>query len=448
MERHVPRHKHTEPETVFLLSFGFKGIPMLRLTLAVAVVAACGTVPASAQTLVGVQDPSAQTRTIQTIGDGSNSVPIAKSSSAIRIAPSPATTGTMAVRPVVGPVFNQDEAATPEVSSAMMPSAEPVGSNLKFGGWIQTGFHSNNTALFNNRPDQVNLQQLWFYAQREAAREYYWDWGFRVDLMYGTDASKTQSFGNPAGTWDFQNGLDFGGYGWAIPQAYAELANEKWSVKLGHFYTLVGYEVVTAPDNFFYSHAYTMFNSEPFTHTGALASYEASDSLTLHSGWTLGWDTGFNQLNGGSSFLGGFSKSLSDELTFTYISTAGNFGLRGNGYSHSMVFDNQLTEKLNYVFQSDLVSTDSTGNNNNEVGINQYLLYTISDRLKAGTRVEWWKSDIGGSTQSTYAVTGGFNITPSEKLIVRPEVRYNWGADLVGADMETPIFGIDAIIVF
>ena len=65
-----------------------------------------------------------------------------------------------------------------------------------------------------------------------------------------------------------KNGFDHGIYAWALPQAYAELADCDVSVKLGHFYTPVGYEVVTSPDNFFYSHAFTMYNSEPFTHTG------------------------------------------------------------------------------------------------------------------------------------------------------------------------------------
>lgn len=345
--------------------------------------------------------------------------------------------------------------ATPEVSAAMDSACncsavcEPgCGSGINFGGWIQTGYHSQNTGLFNNRPDTVNLHQLWFYLEKEAARECYWDWGFRMDVMYGTDASKTQAFGNPAGTWDYQNGWDHDDYGWALPQLYAEIARENLSIKMGHFYTLVGYEVVTAPDNFFYSHAYTMFNTEPFTHTGAIASYDVNDSTTLHGGWTLGWDTGFNQLNGGSSYLGGFSKSFGDNMTFTYISTAGDFGWRGSGYSHSTVFDFTLTENLNYVFQSDLISTDTSGGNNNEVGINQYLLYDLSDSLAAGARMEWWKSDISGTSQSTYSLTSGLNIKPSDNLIIRPEVRYNWGADLVGADMETPILGIDAIITF
>lgn len=425
---------------------------MLRLTLAVTFIVTVPTAHVSAQTISGIQNSGVSSqRTLSIADDTSNPAPIVRPTSAARVA-TPPTTTTATTSTVIPrqPIRQETPVATPQVEAPTMdvPETEPSGNSLKFGGWAQTGYHSNSTGLFNDRPDSVNLQQLWFFAEKEVAHEHYWDWGFRFDLMYGTDAAKTQAFGNPSGTWDFENGLDFGAYGWALPQAYAQFGKDQWTVKAGHFYTLVGYEVVTAPDNFFYSHAYTMFNTEPFTHTGVVASYEANDSLTIHNGWTLGWDTGFNQLNGGSNYLGGFSKSLNDNLTFTYIATAGNFGWRGNGYAHSMVFDNQLTEKLNYVVQSDLLSTDTSGGNNNEVGINQYLLYTLTDRVRAGTRVEWWKSDISGSTESTYSVTGGFNITPTERLIVRPEVRYNWGADLVGADMETPIFGIDAIITF
>jgi hypothetical protein len=56
-----------------------------------------------------------------------------------------------------------------------------------------------------------------------------------------------------------------------MPQAYVETnlpIGKGLSVKVGHFYTLLGYEVVTAPDNFFYSHSYSMQYGEPFTHWG------------------------------------------------------------------------------------------------------------------------------------------------------------------------------------
>jgi len=204
---------------------------------------------------------------------------------------------------------------------------------------------------------------------------------------------------------------------------------------------------VTAPDNFFYSHSLTMYNSEPFTHTGALATYSVSDSTSVYAGWTMGWDTGFDRFRGGNSFLGGFSTSLSDDVTFTYISTAGDFGVRNNGYAHSLVFDVAVTDNLNYILQSDLVQTNSPATGpfaapGEDVGINQYLIYTVSDTVGVGSRVEWWKRD--GNSQ--YAATFGVNVKLMDNLIIRPEVRHDWA--LTGGNQTETTLGIDAILTF
>merc|ERR1711907_384476 len=108
--------------------------------------------------------------------------------------------------------------------------------------WVQVGYTSESTGLFNNLPDQVYLNQSWAYLEREADGACGWDWGFRADIMYGTDGSDTQAFGNQEGNWDYENGFDHGNYSWAIPQLYGVLQNGDLSVKLGHFYTLIGYE--------------------------------------------------------------------------------------------------------------------------------------------------------------------------------------------------------------
>ena len=326
------------------------------------------------------------------------------------------------------------------------------GSEINFGGWIQMGYHSGLTprstargdaGSFNNQPHRLNLHQAWLYAEKVADGSEGLDWGFRMDAMYGIDAGDTQSFGNPAGSWDnggrFTRGAD---YGFAIPQLYAELASGDWSIKAGHFYTLVGYEVVTAPDNFFYSHALTMFNTEPFTHTGVLATYSASDDTSIYAGWTAGWDSGFDSVNGGSNFLGGFSTAVSDNATFTYISTIGNFGARSagsNGYSHSLLLDMALTDDLNWVLQSDLLRVNATGED--QLGVNTYLIKSISDKVGVGVRSEWWKNN--GVSQ--YAVTTGVNIKPMDNLIVRPEIRFDWDDPNVGSETT---FGIDAIVTF
>ncbi len=326
---------------------------------------------------------------------------------------------------------------------------------VKIGGWLQSGYHSEDNGLFNTRPDEWNLHQAWLYAEKEAVAGES-PLGFRADILYGIDAQDTQSFGNNPGSFDFQNGFDHGSFGWAIPQLYAELALENWTIKGGHFYTLIGYEVVTAPDNFFYSHAITFFNTEPFTHTGVLASRSIGEDIEVYGGWTSGWDTGFDSVNGGSSWLGGLSMQLTENSSLSYFSTAGNLGARGSdAYSHSFVLDTQLSDKLNWVVQSDLLRVGSTGEDN--VGLNQYLLYTVNDCLGLGARMEWWKGDVltgyaphgavlpATGSLSYYAATVGANIRTTANTVIRPEIRYDWSP---AAGYEQAIFGVDAIFTF
>jgi hypothetical protein len=239
------------------------------------------------------------------------------------------------------------------------------------------------------------------------------------------------------------------------------LANSKWSLKIGHFFTLIGYEVVAATGNFFYSHALTMFNSEPFTHTGALASYSLTDEVTIHGGWSLGWDTGFDQFRDGDCFLGGISLPLFERLSFAYMLTAGDFGWKADdAYSHSIVFDWSVTDRLNYVFQTDYL----VGHNipvigrgiyaepfffdrAETIGINQYLFYEINDIIKLGGRMEWWRA----AGVDFYELTGGVNIRPIANFVIRPEIRYDWSPaaqTALSGDYNETVFGIDGVLTF
>lgn len=329
------------------------------------------------------------------------------------------------------------------------------------GGWLQMGYHTNSNGLFNNRPDELQLQQAWLYAEKGIDTRCGFDIGGRVDVLYGTDAQNTQAFGTDPTGWD--NDWDNGGpngYGFAMPQAYVEAGYGDFSVKAGHFYTIIGYEVVTAPDNFFYSHAYTFNNSEPFTHTGLLGTYNMSDDVTLYGGYTMGWDSGFD--DNGDTFIGGISADVSCDLTLTYATNIGRFNeARFNGaeqgYMHSFVADYSVTDRLNYVFQSDLLDTeDEAGANVRDTfGINQYLTYQHSDCVGIGGRFEWWNAQNGAAINDAdvYALTLGVNYRPHANVIVRPEVRWDWddsqiaNLDDVGrTDMTT--FGIDTILTF
>lgn len=331
-------------------------------------------------------------------------------------------------------------------------------SAIEVGGWTNIAYYNKNIPLsqnfddllsFDDIPDHANLAQQWFYIGKVADGSGGRDFGGRIDVLYGTDAQKAQAFGNPGaatrGQGFFDASLDHGYYGWAIPQAYLEVANGDLSTKIGHFFTPIGYEVIPATGNFFHTHSYTMFNSEPFTHTGFLSTYTGFEALTLYGGWTAGWDTGFTNLDGGSNWLGGAGYAVNDNVSITYLNTYGNFGWRGgrDSYSHSIVLSADLTDRLQYVGQTDLLdATDNpTSGQTESVGINQYLFYTLTDVVKVGGRAEWWKRD----GQSYNEVTGGVNIQALSNLVVRPEVRHDWSPV---NDLDQTSVAIDAILTY
>ena len=314
-------------------------------------------------------------------------------------------------------------------------------SALDVGGWTQMGYSDDNNPLSDQGSDgigdggsfldvsnRLRLHQQWFYVGKEADGSQGFDIGFRYDMVYGTDAQKTQANGNPrAGTrgfGTFDASLDHGIYGWAIPQLYGEIAMGDLSVIVGHFFTIAGYEVVPAPQNFFFSHSLTMFNSEPFTHTGVLTTYTGFENITLYNGWTLGWDSGFDNENGGNNYLGGFGVDLLDSVSLAYIINYGNFGAisvdQADDYAQSVVMDVTLTDRLNYVFQTDYKKID--GSDDEDIGINQYLFYYWRDAIAFGTRIEWWRND----QDSFYEYTTGVNVKLLDNLVIRPELRRDW----------------------
>jgi hypothetical protein len=338
----------------------------------------------------------------------------------------------------------------------------------KIGGWAQIGYHSAGSPLrFNNYPDGVRLHQAYLYYDEVADGSKGLSFGKRIDYVYGIDGPDTQSFGQGGG-WD--SGWDNGAYyGHALPQAYGTVAYGDTEVKIGHFYTLIGYEVVTATGNFFYSHSYTMYNSEPFTHTGALVTHKVKDNLTLYGGYVTGWDSGFR--DNGDAFLGGATLKMCDDVSVTYAGIGGRFNeessrgsipINERGYMQSVIITTQLTEKLQHVFWTDyLDSKDEVGDTvRNTFDITNYLIYNICDKLSVGSRFEWWNvaDTANDGNKDVYAFTFGANVRPVDHLLVRPEIRWDGDQDRQGVneiDARNGLartsqvgFGIDAIVSF
>ncbi len=309
-------------------------------------------------------------------------------------------------------------------------------SNISYGGWVSAGAYANAHGAASNGPiamrdvgDEFTVNQVWGFFEKAAdTGGCGWDWGFRADYVFGVDGPDTQAFGSSPVAWD--NTWDTNGnYGSALPQLYAEVAVNDLKLKMGHFYTTIGYEVVPATGNFFTSHAYTMYYAEPFTHTGVLAEYAYCDDVTFRGGWVQSWDTAFDNPNGGNHFLGGFSVPLLDSVAMTYAVVGGQDRvLNTNTYMHSMVVDATLTKKLNYVLQSDY-GTSTGGTVGQWYGVNNYLFYAINDCWKLGTRLEWFRDDDGTRLPAAgdyWGLTCGVNWQPTANVRIRPELRYDW----------------------
>lgn len=401
--------------------------------------------------------------------------------------------------------------------------------NLQLGGWLNSSvsanMHSasdgfNGPVTFNDRSGEVQMNQLYAWLQKQVnVNSDSFDWGGRLDFMYGTDALFTQAHGVPdydlrsgaamnRGHWDLHlTSLDERFYGLALPQAYAEFnlpVGRGLSVKAGHFYSVIGYEVVTAPDSFFVSKSYAFQYGEPFTHTGVLGNYAVNDNWSVMAGavtgsGTGGWDGGWDRQLGNWAFLGGGSWS-SDDLDSSVSLTATAGGRSEHASSpwalYSLVGKRNLTGKLHYVFQhdhgfADQVRTAHTprGGGTEDArwyGINQYLFYDIEDNLSVGMRAEWFRDHNGfrvsgparcaasvnannGTSEpyacgagdmaaypfagsSYYAVTAGLSYKSAKWLTLRPNIRYDW-ADQVkafdaGQRRNQLLFTADVVVSF
>ena len=338
-------------------------------------------------------------------------------------------------------------------------------NGITVGGWANTGITYNaagsdngfnGPVTFGDRHSEVQLNQLNLFIQRAVATEGTgWDFGGRFDVMFGTDSFYTQSYGAQAGHWDLNllGNRNNRFYDLALPQAYAEIyapIGNGLNIKVGHFYTPIGYETVPAPDNFFYTHAYTMQFGEPFTHTGVLLNYTVDANWALTGGaltgsTTGGWDGGFDkQLGNWGGLLGttwtSNDKGTSLNLTGTFSETSETNS--SSWAMYSAVFKHNITEKTHLMVQHDhgfANGATAGGKDATWYGVNTHLTYDIKDNLVAGLRGEWFRDQDGfrvgypartyagtNGGSSYYAVTAGVNYKPVSWLNLRPNVRYDW----------------------
>ncbi|MBN1910185.1 MAG: porin [Pirellulales bacterium] len=340
---------------------------------------------------------------------------------------------------------------------------------IVLGGWVDQGISAlsnqpsdryNGPVVYNDRDGEYQMNQLYFFLERKTdTRGCGLDIGGRIDFLFGTDARFVGCADGLEANWNQRERF----YHAALPQFYLDAAWNNWTVRMGHFYTIIGYEVVQAPENFFYSHPYAFQYGEPLTHTGMLAMYKLTEGLEFSCGFHRGWDQ-FDDTDGNNrlSVLTGATWTSRDERKkLAFALTSGEQGPGNTTVMYSLVGTLKLTDRLSYVIQHDHGQSKGNGQRVPGMaqwfGLNQYLYYQCSPKWSVGSRIEWFRDEdgvrvhgvgqgnlaVGPYAGDFYEITLGLNWKPHCNIVVRPEVRWDWynGHSELGA---APFDGGDA----
>ena len=289
-----------------------------------------------------------------------------------------------------------------------------------------------------------------------------YDVGFGVDFMFGEDARILHSARGLDQGWTtghMSDGRD--SYGFAMPQLYMEMAINNWSVKMGHFYGLIGYEGATANNRFFYTKG-LICSVSTVAQTGVLATYSGFQNLDVTLGWVNGWNNGFDNSEYGEGMVeGAFTYHMNEYASIKYAFLAGTCDIsaplgalgpiapasaKGDASVHNVVLDLQLTGRLESV--SLLYYGDFDGNT--VLALGEHLYYDLNCCTKAGFRAEWLKTSIDDSELTTYGI--GLNYHPAgyQNLYIRPELRYDKSTNtaLLNGRADQFTIGFDVMMTF
>jgi hypothetical protein len=406
-------------------------------------------------------------------------------------------------------------APSDQAPAAPAPAAPPPGlwvDGIHLSAQIEAGIMGNPMGpadglnfgqLFTGNANQVVLNQVLLTANKPLdPKNSDYQWGFKVQFMYGADARYTQFLGELNRVDPNQrNQFD-------VVEANV-LAHTPWLTsggidwKFGQYPTPLGYETIDPSTNPFYSHSYIFNFGLPFKHTGALAVTHVNDVLDIYADFDTGSNTTFGPLgdnNGAVGGIGGFNLTLmGGNLTVLALTHFGPedatrllspMGVNANGqwrFYNDLVITWKVNDKLTLVTEGNWARDDygSNGKGANGAGAAQYASYTLTDTFTLNGRLEYWRDDHNffvasfPSNSSFVQLQQGFPVfvhtapgtntsygemtlgvtwkpaipAPVTGLLVRPEIRWDHaftGNHPFNAQMNNNAFTIatDAVVTF
>jgi len=334
------------------------------------------------------------------------------------------------------------------------------------GSWTYTSHTVGGNYLadrvFDTQADSLQFDAVDLAISRTASASPF-DIGFTLEQLYGWDGAYIHSNGltiyspskigfaaHPKAQYDLNQAN--------IVFSFATIGHGL-SIEAGKFDTLLGYEVIDATGNAFFSHSY-IFDEEPFTHTGVIATYNITDPngptpFTATGGITRGWDQALKDNNGSIDATGQLKYTVTNKYSVLLNVITGDESPSGSQDGWRTVIDangtynasDQLTLGFNgmYAWQAQAKYGGVGAGTGSWYGFAGYAGYKISDQVTVNARAEWFDDQNGsaptqlavgpavGAANQFYEVTLGVSLKPLADanatvagLTIRPEARWDY----------------------
>ena len=335
------------------------------------------------------------------------------------VTPAPPTTEA----PVAPETAAPAPPATATTTAPAAPEAPPPGlwvDGIHLSAQLESGIIANPMRpatglnwgqLFTDHANQVQLNQLLLTANKPLdPKNSDYQWGFKVQFMYGSDARYTQFLG------ELNRVIPDQRYQFDVVEANV-LAHLPWiteggvDLKVGQYPTPLGYETIDPSTNPFYSHSYIFQFGLPFKHTGALATTHVNEVLDIYTGFDTGTNTTFGPLGEDNGAVGGIAglnlTFLDGKLTVLALTHFGPeqstrvlspIGVNANGqwrYYNDLVATWKATDAWTFVTEANWIRDGfgTVGKAVNGFGAAQYASYALSDTIALNVRAEIWRDD-------------------------------------------------------
>ena len=334
----------------------------------------------------------------------------------------------------------------------------PDTSGITVTGYLDLGYTSlNSTGLFvggaparvfdvpnanaSSNFSSVNLNQASITIAK-APKE---GFGGLINAIAGQDANVFASYGAGAvvagATNPYRNSHTVD-----ATQAYASYAGGALTLIAGKFTSLAGAEVIASASDTNASRSILFGYAVPYTHTGARATYAATDTVSLIAGVNNGWDQ-VTDMNTDKTIEIGFTAAPSKIFSLAGVYYSGNelaggvaalpvLTSNGNRQLFNLVATLNATEQLSFVVEYDSASQANAALANGTTGtakwdgLAAYVNYQFNDKWRTSLRSEYMNDKDGyklafvGATGQTWSEsTLTLAYMPAASFELRGEVR-------------------------